>query len=474
MKLNIASSTGSLTGRLTVLFTVITIVLLAGANTFLYHYVEREWWTFERQDLELGSETLRVLVAAVHSPQELASRVPELSYRLGDNRRLSFAVQDGSSRVVMSTLPAPWSDEIGKQSGDIESPIRWQPLNNQRYLVVTNSSWFGSGAPARLVVALDVTNHVRIRNIYRQILIVVTIMGGLLAAVLGFIVARKAVGPLQHMAAAARDITASRLGERLRPGDAPTELRELVFSFNDMLERLQDSFRRLADFSSDIAHELRTPINNLLGQTQVALSRTRSADEYRAVLESNEEEYERMSRMIEDMLFLAEADDTQTAVKLEAVDLVAEVDKLIEYFELLFEEKGLRVALDGQGVVQADPHLVQRVIGNLLSNAIRHTPAGGAIAIAIRPESSDKVAVSVSNPGAGIPAQDLPRVFDRFYRVDKSREKRSEGAGLGLAIVKTIMHLLGGSVTVQSEPGKETCFTLVFKRALRTALRRAA
>jgi signal transduction histidine kinase len=117
---------------------------------------------------------------------------------------------------------------------------------------------------------------------------------------------------------------------------------------------------------------------------------------------------------------------------------------------------------------------VQRAIGNLLSNAIRHTPAGGTIAIAIRPESSDKIAVAVSNPGAGIPARDLPRVFDRFYRVDKSREKRSEGAGLGLAIVKSIMHMLGGSVTVQSEPGKETCFTLVFKSALRAAPRRAA
>ena len=263
------------------------------------------------------------------------------------------------------------------------------------------------------------------------------------------------------MAAAVQDITASRLAERLRPEDTPAELREIAASFNGMLERLEDSFRRLNDFSSDIAHELRTPINNLLGQTQVALSRARSGDEYRTVLELNVEECERLSRMIQDMLFLAKADDARAALNQEAVDLAGECRKLIEFFEPLIEEGRLRVEVSGSGEVRADRPLLQRALANLLSNALRHTPRGETIRMEIDNADAKRVSISVVNPGPGIHSEELPRLFDRFYRTRHARDTIAEGTGLGLAIVRSIVALHGGEVSAESRPGVETRFRLI-------------
>jgi two-component system heavy metal sensor histidine kinase CusS len=229
-----------------------------------------------------------------------------------------------------------------------------------------------------------------------------------------------------------------------------------------MLDRLQDSFSRLSQFSSDLAHDLRTPIGNLLGEAQVALSRTRDAEDYRSVIESSVEELERLSRMLESMLFLARADNAQLALHPEDVDLDVELDKIRDYFEPLAQEKSVAIELAGSAKVHADPSLLRRAISNLVANAIRFSPrAGGTITLSTHATADGGAEIQVSNPGPEISPHERARIFDRFYRSGPARVDSSAGSGLGLAIVRSIMQLHAGSASVESSTDRTT-FTLWF------------
>lgn len=231
----------------------------------------------------------------------------------------------------------------------------------------------------------------------------------------------------------------------------PVELERLALSFNHMLERIEDVFTRQSNFSADIAHEIRTPITNLVTQTEIALSQSRSQQELEEVLYSNLEEFSRMSRMVSDMLFLAQADNNQLIPEQQALDLAEEVHKVFEFFEAWAEEKAVALRFVGSHCrVIGDPLMLRRAISNLLSNAIRYTPAGQAVTIQLS-ESAETVRLVVENPGTPIAAEHLPRLFDRFYRVDPSRQRKGEGSGIGLAIVKSIVGAHHGSVAAQSD-----------------------
>lgn len=258
---------------------------------------------------------------------------------------------------------------------------------------------------------------------------------------------------MQALRQQAEGITANRLDTRLPAESVPVELADLAHTLNAMLARLEESFHRLSDFSSDLAHELRTPVSNLLTQTHVALSKSRSAEEYREVLASNSEEFERLSRMIADMLFLAKADNLLIVPSREQVDLQAEVESLLEFYDVLAEEKNIRISCHGQALLEGDRLMLRRAIGNVLSNAIRHTPDGGYIHIELEQVADKSVSLSIENSGETIPAEHLPRLFDRFYRADPSRHREGEGAGLGLAITRSIMRAHGGEVSVASAQG---------------------
>jgi two-component system heavy metal sensor histidine kinase CusS len=232
----------------------------------------------------------------------------------------------------------------------------------------------------------------------------------------------------------------------------PVELAEVAQTLNEMLARLEASFRRLSDFSSDLAHELRTPVSNLLTQTQVTLSKTRTLVEYQNVLASNAEEFERLSRTIADMLFLAKSDNDLIVPHRESVDMAAEVASLFEFYEALAEEKGLSLTSSGNGTAFGDRLMLRRAINNLLSNAVRHTPEKGRIAVNVASDGAG-VALSVENTGEAIAPEHLPRLFDRFYRTDSARQHFAEGAGLGLAITRSIVRAHGGEVSASSAEG---------------------
>jgi two-component system heavy metal sensor histidine kinase CusS len=228
----------------------------------------------------------------------------------------------------------------------------------------------------------------------------------------------------------------------------PVELADLAQSLNDMLARLEEAFDRLSDFSSDIAHELRTPVSNLMTETQVALTRVRSADEYRSILESNAEELEHMARMISDMLLLAKSENSLTASSCTSVALATEVTALFDYYDAVAEEKGLHLTLEGDVTVNADRLMLRRAIGNVLSNAIRHSAPNTALRVQIS-EDSEKATLRIENTGDLIPPEYLERIFDRFFRIDTARQ-RSDGTGLGLAIAKSIITAHGGSISAAS------------------------
>ncbi len=316
----------------------------------------------------------------------------------------------------------------------------------------------------QLVMALEHTESAIVLREHRNHVLLAVLTGVLATALLGYVIAWRGLRSVRAVARAAGEITANQLGGRLRIEDAPAELEDMVRAFNRMLDRLEDLVRRLTQFSSDIAHDLRTPIGNLMIQTQVTLTQRRSIPEYEALLASNIEEYERLNRMIEKMLFLARADNAQVALNKDTISAAPELKHIAEYFEGMADEAGVTLDVGVAGALVADAILFRRAVSNLVANAIRHTPGGGHVTIRGHEKEPDQFVVAVTNPGSGIAAEHLPRIFDRFYRVDDSRGGSQSSFGLGLAIVKSIMTLHGGKVGVESTPNGLTTFTLVFPR----------
>jgi two-component system heavy metal sensor histidine kinase CusS len=328
----------------------------------------------------------------------------------------------------------------------------------------------GAGEASELQVVLAIetrpTRELRERN--RQTLAAALWAAAALASLFGVWIAHRIVVSVRRLGATASRIGSTALGERLRIEETPTELVESAVAFNQMLDRLQSSIERLSDFSSELAHDLRTPIGNLLGEAEVVLSRPRSADEYRAALESAVEEYERLSRMISNMLFLARADNETATLAPEWVDVGGMLRRVTGYFALLAEEHGcgLSIQMDSsngsQPRVWADESLLLRALSNLVANALRYADPGSEVCVRLATHPDGDCELHVANEGSPIPAEHHSRIFDRFYRVEPSRHGSASGSGLGLAIVRSIMGLHGGRVSLRSEAGEATVFTLHF------------
>jgi two-component system heavy metal sensor histidine kinase CusS len=313
-----------------------------------------------------------------------------------------------------------------------------------------------------LQIAVDVSQKEESLAHYRLWFWVILLATSAIFPWVGYQIARQGIRPVQEMATTARHISSTNLRERIHPEGYPFELASLAKTFNQMLDGLEESFERISRFSADIAHDLRTPVNNIRGEAEVALARARSADEYHEVLESCLEEAVRLSDLIGDLLFLARADSPLSDLRRERVDVGALLAGVREYYEASAADGGvsLTTTLVGEPVIaELDRALLQRAVGNLVANALAHTPPGGAVVLETHADSST-IRIEVSDTGVGIPAEALPRVFDRFFRVDSSRSQGSGGTGLGLAIVQSIAQLHGGKAEISSQPGQGTRVTL--------------
>ena len=465
-------SWNSLTTRLGALFALLSAALLTVVGVMLCHALEAELFTHDVAELMAKTTQLREALGDFESVPALRARRADFFGAVYDSQRQAVVVADRDGRVLLASrelmvpqdlltgfaaLPgrAPQTVEWNQHGDDWCAVLAWGALG-QRSIATS------SAAPVVLVVALNRSStNLMLDQFYRQ-LILMLVAGGLVTSAIGFAVAFHGLRPLRQIDATASAITADKLTARLDLSRAPDEVLRLGASFNAMLARLHESFRRLSEFSSDLAHELRTPLNNLLGQTHVALSRTRTPREYQDVLESNAEELERLRKMTEDMLFLAKADDPQTRLNRQTFEARDELDKVAEYFAVVADDRAVRVEIAGAAPLHADRRLVQRALHNLFANAVRHAPPGTPVSVRIGTAADGGVTLAIANAGPGIDTRHLPRIFDRFYRTDPSRPDSAESNGLGLAIVQSIMRMHGGLASARSEPGGLTVFTLRF------------
>ncbi len=315
--------------------------------------------------------------------------------------------------------------------------------------------------------AMDLTyDEVQLRR-YRERLWVVLGISLILCSVVGYFIAKGGMRPLSKIGQTAERIRSSTLHERIDTVKLPSELSGVANTFNAMLDRLAESFARVSEFSDDVAHELRTPINNLRGEIEVALSKARTSEDYREVLGSCLEECNRLSRIIHSLLFLARAEGDQHPLHLEDVPVRETLEAVKEFYEPASTEAGvtLNVVAPTGLSGRLDRTLCRQAVSNLVSNALGHTAPGGTVEI--RAESSGSwISVKVTDTGSGISAEHLPHVFERLYRADKARAGSTHSAGLGLAIVKSIALRHGGRVDIQSQIGRGTEVALILPRSL--------
>ena len=452
----------SLTFRLTLLFAVISTTVLLLLGLLIGRAVEQH---FVEEDMVLMMGKLRLagnLLEKVQTNADVKPLAAQLADALVGHHGLAMRVAAADGGIWFST-EAPFPDVLLDRARTRNPPLpqTWRhgssatPWRGVAALMPTAAP----GSQAVLVsVAIDITHHEIFMTSFQRTLWLCVIFAAALAGFLGWVAVRRGLAPLESIRAGVASVTANRLDYRLAVDAVPIELAVLANTLNAMLLRLEESFQRLKDFSSDLAHELRTPVSNLMTVTQVALSRARSPEEYRDVLASNTEEFERLTRMIGDMLFLAEADNGRIVPNRLEVMLHDEVRQLFDFFDALAEEKALTFSLIGSGVISGDRLMLRRALANLLSNAIRHTPHGGRIQVRIN-AADEGLMLSVENTGEPIAPQHLPRIFDRFYRADPSRHRSGEGVGLGLAITRSIILAHGGEIGVRTT-ADGVCFDL--------------
>jgi len=453
----------SMTFRLTMLFALSSTVVLLLLGYLIAGSIERH---FEEQDMKVLTGKLKLAQHAlekVRSTADLDVLRPQLDDSLVGHHGLTMVVVAPQGQILFATSGAEFPQSLLESHVRVDSarPTVWTTKDNHplRGISALARTGIKDAQPAIVAVAIDISHHKHFMSSFRMTLWSIVVLAALLTGFLGWLAVRRGLAPLQAIRREAAGITAHRLDSRLSADAVPVELAKLVEALNEMLARLEDSFRRLSDFSSDIAHELRTPVTNLLTQTQVTLSKARTSNEYCDVLASNAEEFERLARMIADMLFLAKSDNDLVIPNKEPLNLIDEVKGLFEFYEALAEEKSIVLTCSGSGFVSGDRLMLRRTISNLLSNALCHTPAGGRIVVHVDDTGDSVVKLSVENPGETIAREHLPRLFDRFYRVDSSRQRSSEGAGLGLAITRSILRAHGGDAVIRSEGGM-TAFEL--------------
>lgn len=450
----------SLTTRLSMMFMLVVVAVLTIAGLSFNYLCQQHFNSLDQQTLVEKLQTSQSILGSLPGMDAFDELKPQLQALLGTNQDLIASISDANGKVLFAH-PAAMS--IPEWFRDAASNQIWEWQNQEHMFrgMTTQIAVAGQAKPMTVIIALNVTDNMFLFETLKWWLWVGLLICAVVCAGLGWVVAHKGLRPLEQVTRAAASISANSLNERIPMASIPLELRQLVSSFNGMLTRLDDAFGRLSNYSADIAHELRTPVSNLMTHTEVVLTKKRNIEDYEENLYSNLEDFRRMSRMIDDMLFLAKADNGLVVPEREWIALEGVVNTLIEYYYLLADERGIELKLSGSGSIQGDVLMVHRAISNLLSNALRYTPPGKTISVQVRQNNASTI-LTVENPGETIPPEHLERLFDRFYRVHPTRREGSQSnAGLGLAIIRSIIEAHQGRVWCTSANGW-TVFHLEF------------
>ena len=469
--------------RLTAGYALVGLFLVFCATASLYLVLVSE--LEKSTDLFLADKVHVLRTLLQQRPDDWDALREEIELESAARRYEHFYVRlldERNTPLLMTPGMADQLDLAQVASQSQSSPgraIRMKGRDGQDFRVIIASAPVGSRAAQidTVQIAIDVSQKQGLLARYRFWFWAILLVTFAIFPLVGYQIARHGIRPVEEIATTARQITSTNLRERIHPEGYPFELASLASTFNQMLDRLEGSFERISRFSADMAHDLRTPVNNIRGEAEVALSRARSAEEYRDVVESCLEEAVRLSDLIGDLLFLARAENPLISLRRQRVDVGELLGGVREYYEASAADSGVLLTTtvaDEPVIAELDRTLLQRAVGNLVSNALAHTPPGGAVVLAtsldsLNPDSVNTdsssgdlstIRIDVTDTGVGIPAEALPRVFDRFFRVDSSRSQGSGGSGLGLAIVQSIAVLHGGKAEISSQPGQGTRVTL--------------
>ena len=464
----VSRSSSSITRRLTITYTLITFALLAVTISALYYALLK---SLEEEDTLFLTEKVERLQAILDTDTFDRVMVESEIQKGADLQFVKYYIHvlDSAGRIYAQTSSAGESPPPTVFEGIAADPVTQPEIikkrlsNDRTYLLLS----IRAGRDARFLIqaALDVSREAGIVRRYRFMAYSILLISILISAAAGAMLARRAMRPLARITAVIHQIKATHMAERVKPDQWPQELTVLATSFDDMLDRLQDSFSRLSHYSADLAHELRTPINNLIGEAEVMLAKPRTPLQYQQNIESSLEEFTRLGHMIDSLLFLAKAESTDIKVDPVQMDAAAQAHAVVDYFDELFQENNIRLTIRGNAALHADPLLFRRALSNVVSNALRYTTDGGSVDISIVQDAHNNAVFTVSDTGIGIYPEDIPNLFNRFFRAESARTLDATGSGLGLAIVKSIMNLHGGTVDIQSVASRGTTVTLVFPHA---------
>lgn len=454
----------SIAWRLALAFAVVCALVLSAIGLFLYRSLDSE--IAYRDDLALLGrlEQVRALLADSDSLGALQARPRLYQNMLGNLDSLLLVRRaDGSNVIAINPrqreLP-PLNAIPREQTPQRRDVLTWQAPDGAELALLSGEAQGPNGEPLTVIAGKVLTEREQMLASYRLRLYLAVGLGALLAFALGLVLLRRGLQPLRQLSAAVRGIDLRSLDQRLPASGTPAELLEPVQALNGMLARLDDSVQRLSQFSADLAHEIRTPLHTLLASNGQALNHPRSTAEYQELLASNMEEFERLKRMAENLMFLARAEQAELALDLRTLELHEVGNELCDYFEALADDRNIRLENALHGELVADQQLLQRALGNLLANAVRHADEGTLISLR-RHDEPGVCWLQVHNHGPVIAPEHLGKLFDRFYRVDPSRAQPGDSGGLGLAIVQSIMLLHGGRVRVSND-ASGTVFELGF------------
>lgn len=461
----------SITSQLTLFYGLCSLLMITTISLFLYgvivtflNHADDQFFTDETRILKKllinKPNDSRALAQEVKEiPTALQSSVYHYAIRVLDEQQKTLAQTPGMDQILLN-------NDFLSQSQPLSAPRKttwWQsPIDGRQYFMM--KTWVHSPTTDRawlIQIALDATHQKEMLMQYRNLVYLIVIGGVAISLLMGYVIARKGMRYLLDLTRTTERISAHDFKERIQPELWPKELKNLGKAYNQMLDRIELAISNLVQFSDDLAHELRTPVTNLMGVAEIALSCGSSKEECQQAIGSMGEELNRIYQIIENLLFLARAENPKQTFTKQRLNVHDEIAQIARIYQMLADEKMIQLTYEGKATFAADRVMFQRMIANLLSNAIHYTGHAGKVHVAVS-QLAGTVQIVITDNGIGIAEEHLSQLFQRFYRTDLARAQYSGGTGLGLALVKSIVELHQGDISLRSRLNEGTSVIIRF------------